>query len=181
MKIYLDTNVFDILTKNDYRREDTEILFSEIENNKYEAYYSPTVVDEIFRTSDEGQMCKLKKTLEEKVLQKRCVVPIRISSNELTKILKLVDAYTYISKKEINTSRGKRLIWTKSIFSKLGSQAEDRIHIATAVINRMDAFVTWNTREYIKRHDIKNWINEVNIKLGYSKIEFYSPTQVIKL
>ena len=50
MKIYLDTNIFDLLTKDDHRKKDTEILFSKIENGKFEAYYSPTVVEEILRT-----------------------------------------------------------------------------------------------------------------------------------
>lgn len=181
MKIYLDTNIFDVLTKNDNRKRETETLFFMIENGKFEAYYSPTVVEELLLTPDKQQKFKLKKILDEKIFEKKCIRLIPISTqNKLSKIHDLVHAYWYSSEKEINVCGNKKIIREKSIFSRLGSQAEDRIHIATATINKIGAFVTWNIREYIERENIKNWINQVNIKLGYSEIEFYTPSQLIK-
>jgi len=180
VKIYLDTNIFDLLTKDDHRKKDTEILFSKIENGKFEAYYSPTVVEEILRTKCKRQRGRLEKILTEKMLKKRCVKPIYLNIDDLFKIHKLVDAYYYDSEERISTSSGFRIIRRKSIFSKSGSQAGDRIQVATAVINKIDAFVTWNTREFIKTKKITSLINSVNEKLGYTKIDFFNPTRLIR-
>ena len=181
MKIYLDTNIFDALTKNDIRKEDTEMLFYEIENGRFEAYYSPTVVEEILLTKDKLQKSKLNKVLDNKVFIKKCIRLIPFNThNDLTKIHNLVHAYWYVYEEFRDSPEGLRFVLKKSVFSKLGSQAEDRVHIATAVINKIDAFVTWNTREFIKNDKIKNWINKVNKKLGYSEISMYTPAQLLR-
>ena len=133
-KIYLDTNIFNILTKNDYRKKDAEVLFSEIENGKFEAYYSQTAIEEILQTRDKGQKLKLKSVLEEKIFQKRCVRLAPLDDQNYLNVYSLVDSYQIIERKTIKNSGKSKLIWKESLFSKSGSQTEDRWHIAIAVI-----------------------------------------------
>lgn len=181
MKIYLDTNIFDNLTKNDNRTKVTKDLLFRIENRIFEAYYSPTVIEELLATKDKKQSHAFNEILDDKIFSKRCIRLIHVDPPMLKDILKLADAYAYKNKVSVidESGRVKKLIWQKSQFSKGKSQAEDRIHIATATVNRINIFVTWNTNEFIRNGNIVNWINVVNKKMGYSKIEFYSPETLL--
>jgi predicted nucleic acid-binding protein len=180
-KIYLDTNILDNLTKNDNRTKITKNLFSRIENRIFEAYYSPTVIEELLATKDKKQGCTFNKILNDKIFSKQCIKPICVNLPMLKNVLKLADAYAYKNKVSVTDESGrvKKLIWQKSQFSKGKSQAKDRIHIATATVNRINIFVTWNTKEFIRNGNIPNWVNVVNKRMGYSKIEFYSPETLL--
>ncbi len=180
MKIYLDTNIFDNLTKDDSRSGTTKETFSLIEKGVFEAYYSPTVIEELLGTKDKKQIGAFIKILNDKFLLKQCIKPIFVDLSMLKAILNLVDQYSYKSKSTVTGRGGKKAVWEKSVFSKGKSQAEDRIHIATATINQINVFVTWNTKEFIKSGKIAGWVNDVNERQGYPKIRFCSPETLNK-
>ncbi|MBM4250166.1 MAG: type II toxin-antitoxin system VapC family toxin [Euryarchaeota archaeon] len=56
---------------------------------------------------------------------------------------------------------------------------DDARHIAVAIINRMDAIVTWNCR-HMANLGKKQAINEVNLKAGYARIDIVTPMEVVE-
>ena len=54
----------------------------------------------------------------------------------------------------------------------------DALHIATAVVARVDVLVSWNFRDIVNLPKIRGY-NAVNIRLGYPVLEIRSPNQVI--
>ena len=56
---------------------------------------------------------------------------------------------------------------------------DDARHIAVAVINGIDAIITWNCR-HMANIDKKRAINEVNIKMGYKQIDIVTPMEVVE-
>ena len=56
---------------------------------------------------------------------------------------------------------------------------DDARHIAVAVVNRIDAIITWNCR-HMANIEKKRAINEVNIKMGYAQIDIVTPMEVVE-
>ena len=55
----------------------------------------------------------------------------------------------------------------------------DAIHIAVAVINGIDAIVSWNF-EHIVKLKTRVMVNGINRLLGYHEIEICSPEEVVE-
>ena len=153
IKIYLDTSVINFLFADDVqeKRDITKRLFEEIARNKYEPYISELVIAEINRTKDEQKKDKLLK-----VIQK--YQPKELPSNE--------EVY-YLAEKYIEAKIIPREF------------EEDAVHIAYAIVNNLDALVSWNMRHIVKLKT--RWgVNSINKIEGYKDIELISPEEVIE-
>ncbi len=58
------------------------------------------------------------------------------------------------------------------------SSFEDAQHVAIAVINNLDAVVSWNFKHLVNLRRIK-LVNLVNEEMGYKHIEIISPEEVV--
>ena len=58
------------------------------------------------------------------------------------------------------------------------SMAVDALHIATAVVARVDMLVSWNFRDFVNPQKIRGY-NAVNLRLGYPAIDIRSPLKVM--
>lgn len=54
----------------------------------------------------------------------------------------------------------------------------DALHIATAVVARVDVLVSWNFRDFVNMQKIRGY-NAINQRLGYPTIEIREPREVI--
>jgi len=55
---------------------------------------------------------------------------------------------------------------------------DDCIHIATAIINRIDILLSWNFKHIVNIQRIRGY-NSINIKNGYPTLEIRSPKDLI--
>ena len=55
----------------------------------------------------------------------------------------------------------------------------DALHIATAVVARVDVLVSWNFRDIVNLAKIRGY-NNINSRLGYPVIEILTPREVIQ-
>jgi len=55
---------------------------------------------------------------------------------------------------------------------------DDARHIAVAVVNELDAVISWNYRHMVNIVT-KRRVNAVNLKTGYKQIEILSPEEVL--
>jgi hypothetical protein len=55
---------------------------------------------------------------------------------------------------------------------------DDRIHIATATISKVDILVSWNFKHIVNVYRIRGY-NSVNLRLGYSTLEIRSPKEIV--
>ena len=53
----------------------------------------------------------------------------------------------------------------------------DALHIATAVVARVDMLVSWNFRDFVNPRKIDGY-NAINLRLGYSVIDIRDPRKV---
>jgi len=58
------------------------------------------------------------------------------------------------------------------------SMSVDALHIATAVVARVDVLVSWNFRDFVNPRKIDGY-NLINLRLGYSVIDIRDPGKVI--
>lgn len=58
------------------------------------------------------------------------------------------------------------------------SMSVDALHIATAVVARVDLLVSWNFRDFVNPRKIDGY-NVINLRLGYSLIDIRDPRKVI--
>jgi predicted nucleic acid-binding protein len=54
----------------------------------------------------------------------------------------------------------------------------DALHIATAVVARVDVLVSWNYRDMVNLRKIRGY-NTINSRLGYPAVEIREPREVI--
>ncbi len=54
----------------------------------------------------------------------------------------------------------------------------DALHIATAVVARVDVLVSWNFRDIVNLPKIHGY-NAINLRLGYPLLEIRTPAEVI--
>ncbi len=55
---------------------------------------------------------------------------------------------------------------------------DDTLHIAAAVVNKVDVLVSWNFRHIVNYNKIIMF-NSVNILNGYQQLQIYSPKEVL--
>ena len=55
---------------------------------------------------------------------------------------------------------------------------DDRIHIATATLNKVDVLVSWNFKHVVNVYRIRDY-NSVNLRLGYSQLDIRSPKAIV--
>ncbi|MCL2494906.1 MAG: hypothetical protein FWE98_04530 [Oscillospiraceae bacterium] len=150
LKIYLETTVFNRYfepERDNYR--DTVRLFEEIAEEKFEAYASEYVLEELSRT--EGP--KLQNMLE---LLEQCGAILLKKSDEIEAL-----AYQYAVHEIISENH-----------------EYDRWHIACASVHGMDALVSLNFT-HINRLWTKDKMRYVNPLNGYPAVSIIAPMEVI--
>ena len=150
-KVYIETTLFNFYVDEDKgdAHAETVRLFKEIAANKYEAYTSDYVVDELER-APEAKRDKMISLLTEygiKVLE-----PDTAAS-------KLADIYV-----------AEGVIPLK--------YRTDGLHIAIATVNGLDMIISMNFQHIVKRKTVK-MTGAINILNGYQAIEIYSPMEVV--
>jgi predicted nucleic acid-binding protein len=55
---------------------------------------------------------------------------------------------------------------------------DDCIHIATATLNKVDLLVSWNFKHIVNVYRIRGY-NSVNLRLGYTTLDFRSPKEIV--
>ena len=151
-KIYLETSLF-----NHYFDEDrglahtsTISLFKEIAADKYKAFTSTYVTDELENAPQE----KSNKMIG---LIKEYNVSVLAPNDETVRLAKLY------------TSEG--IIPIKFL--------TDGLHIAIATVNELDMIISMNFQHIVKRKT-KIGTEKINTLNGYHAVEIYSPMEVIE-
>lgn len=153
IKYYLDTTIFNfVFAEGDTEKKDITIkLFKDLPLIAEGTYISDEVIREISR-APEPRKSQLEELLKE---VNPLLLEIDLEAEEL--------AERYIKEGVIpERYRG------------------DALHIAVAVINGIEAIVSWNF-EHIVKLKTRVMVNGINRLLGYHEIEICSPEEVIEL
>lgn len=152
IKYYLDTTIFNfVFAEGDTEKKDITIkLFQDLPLIAEGVYISDEVIREISRAS-EPRRSQLEGLLRE---SSPLLLEIDLESE------KMADRYV---KEGIIPKRYR----------------SDAIHIAAAVINGIDAIVSWNF-EHIVKLKTRVMVNGINKLLGYHEIEICSPEEVVE-
>ena len=152
LKLYLDTSTISHLFAEDTPEKmvDTNKLWGELAEDKYEVYISPLVVDEI-KACDEPKCSQMLEKLEE----------IRYEN------LKPSSAVSRLAEEYLNGG-----------VLKEKSRA-DCLHIAFAVVANCDIIVSWNFKHLVNYKTI-NKVKIVNAINHYREISIISPTMLIE-
>ena len=153
LKIYLETTILNFYYADDApdKRADTIRLFQEIMQEKYEAYTSYAVIDEINEASEQ---------LRQKLLSLIVEYKIPVLNEEGSDVDKLADLYVF-----------EGVIPLK--------YRDDAVHIAMATITGMDIILSWNFKHIVKRKTIL-MVNLINTREGFKNIDVYSPSEVVE-
>ena len=76
---------------------------------------------------------------------------------------------------------GKQRLSPSSTYAKgvtRPSMHVDALHIATAVVARVDVLVSWNFRDIVNAAKIRGY-NAINSRLGYPVLEIHTPREVL--
>lgn len=149
MKLYIETSVPNFLFHDDSleKQKITKIFFKEKLIN-HEGFISDLVLNEIEK-SPEPKRSRLKEIIFENKL-----IALKLSNEAKV----LADRYVEVG-----------------IIPKRYST--DALHIAIAVINKMDVLVSWNMQHIVRLKTIKG-VNELNKKLNYPHIFINTPEEV---
>ena len=151
-KVYLETSAINFYYADDApdKRDDTILLFHEIEARKWEAYTSYTVINEINNASEETaeKFINLIKNYDIAVL------PPHDDIHSLADI--------YVSEGVIPLK-----------------YRDDAVHIATASVHGMDIIISWNFKHIVKRKTIL-MTNIINMRENYRQVSIHSPSEVIE-
>jgi len=148
-KIYLETTMFNFYLDTDRdAHADTVKLFAEIQDGKYEAYTSRTVIEEIEKTlgDKKGKMLDVIAKYD---------LPILETSVEAENL-----ADVYIAEGVIPVK-----------------YRTDGLHIAIAAVNDLDMIISMNFQHIVKRKTVK-MTAVINSLRGYRVVEIYSPMEV---
>lgn len=153
IKYYLDTTIFNFAFAegDDEKKNITLKLFKELPLIAEGIYISDEVIREISR-ADELRKSQLEGLLKE---TNPLLLEVDIEVEEL--------AERYIKEGIIPVR-----------------YRSDAVHIATAVVNEIEAIVSWNF-EHIVKLKTRVMVNGVNRLLGYHEIEICSPEEVVEL
>jgi predicted nucleic acid-binding protein len=150
--LYLDTSILSFYHAQDCPDEMqiTRQLLSEIKGERFEAFISTAVLEEIARAPEQ--------------MKKELLGLIRDYKFTLLEITEEIDilAKEYI-KNNIIPERFEL----------------DAVHIACAVVNNIDVIVSWNF-EHIVRLRTRLAVNAISKVQGYKEIEICSPREVIE-
>lgn len=153
LKIYLDTSVINFaVSKQDVKsdKEATLTLLKQIRGDKFEAYISELVMQEIEKASETKQ-------------------------RELQKIIEGIPYKKLIRTDEIDLL-AKEYIRRKVIAEK---HSFDARHIASASVNQLDVIVSWNF-EHMVKVKTKREVKRINLLMGYPEIDIVTPKEVIE-
>lgn len=153
IKYYLDTSIFNFMYEEEdlEKRDLTKKLFEDLPSMAEGIYISDEVVREISR-ADEPKKSKM-----EGLLKKHSPYLIRINSE----VEELANFYV----KEGMIPEKYR---------------EDAVHIAAAVVNDIEAIISWNF-EHIVKLKTRIMVNGINKLQGYHDVEICSPEEVVEL
>lgn len=149
-KFYLDTSVFNFLLAEDepIKRKITQELFKKLPDFG-EIYISDIVSLEVLESSS---------PIRERL--------IAVINKQEPTILSIDEEIRELAEEYIRAG----IIPAK--------YRDDALHIAVAVVNRLDVVVSWNF-EHIVKLKTKREVNGLNLMLGYKEIEIVSPEEVI--
>src|SRR3989344_9123177 len=141
MKLYVETSVLNFLFHKDSpeKKKITNIFFKE-KLTGHEIYISDMVLEEIEK-SPEPRKSELKSIITKKKL----------------KALKLTNEAKELAKEYVKNG------FIPERYST------DALHIAIAVVNKMDGLVSWNMQHIVKLKTIVG-VNEINRERGYPEI-----------
>lgn len=153
IKYYLDTTIFNFaFAEGDAEKKEITLkLFKDLPLIAEGIYISDEVIREISR-ADEPRKSQLEGLLRE-------INPLLLEVNIKTEEL----AERYIKEGIIPVR-----------------YRSDALHIAVAVVNEIEAIVSWNF-EHIVKLKTRVMVNGVNRLLGYHEIEICSPEEVVEL
>ena len=151
LKLYLETTVFNRYFEPEKKHHDeTMMLFEEIAAGKFEVYTSIYVLEELSNTPDEAKR------------------------NDM---LGLVTRYDVVI-----LDRTDRAAALAEEYARLGvitkTHTLDRLHVACASVNHLDAVVSYNF-EHINRLKVKKRLPHVNEIFGYPAVSIIVPLEVI--
>ena len=151
-KIYLETTLFNFYFDDDrgFAHESTVRLFEEIASEKYKAFTSRFVIDEL-NDAPEPKRDKMLRLIGEHD------IPILENTDEAVRISNL-----YIDEKIIPHK-----------------YRTDGLHIAIATVNDLDMIISMNFQHIVKRKT-KIGTGNINALNGYRAVEIYSPMEVVE-
>ena len=151
LKIYIESTLFNTFFDDESteRRFYTHKLFKQIEEGKFEAFFSDLVIEEL-RNTEEPKKIHMLSLLSEYKMQK-------LKSN--SDIVRLADLYV----KEDVVLQGRRL---------------DALHIALVSFYGLDVLVSYNCRQIVRVKSFL-LANTVNKREGYKDIILNTPEEVI--
>ena len=151
LKLYLDTSTISYLLADDApeKMAETNQLWKDFIDGKYELFISPVVMDEIDRCSE----------------PKRSVLYAKIEQIQFN-ILTRTDEISRLAKEYVKNG----VLTEKSI--------DDCLHIAFAVVNNCDLIVSWNFKHLanIKTIDKVKIVNALN---RYREISIVPPSMFL--
>ena len=152
IKYYLDTSIFNFMFEEEdlEKKSLTEKLFEDLPQMAEGIYISEEVVREISRAEEP------KRSKMEELLKKHTPYLLRIN----TEVEELAEFYI---KEGVIPEKYR----------------EDAVHIAAAVVNEIEAIISWNF-EHIVKLKTRVMVNGINKLLGYHDIEICSPEEVVE-
>ena len=153
IKYYLDTSIFNFMYEEEdlEKRDLTKKLFEDLPSMAEGIYISDEVVREISRAEEP------KRSKMEGLFKKHSPYLLRINSE----VEELANFYV----KEGMIPEKYR---------------EDAVHIAAAVVNDIEAIISWNF-EHIVKLKTRIMVNGINKLQGYHDVEICSPEEVVEL
>ncbi len=149
--LYIDTSVLSFYFADDVpkERDITREFFEEMRKDRVQTFISEIVVREI-NNAPEPKKSKLLNLINKYNLR---VLPLDQECEDL--------ADRYVKHKIIPLK-----------------YRDDAVHIAIAIINRVDVIITWNLKHMVKLKTI-HAVNFINKELGYNEIDIRTPREVL--
>jgi predicted nucleic acid-binding protein len=151
MKLYIETSVPNFLFADDApeKQEITKKFFNN-DINKFELFISDLVLNEFAKSPQEKK----------------------------TKLREIMSKLTF---KELKTDEESEKLADEYVKAKIIPEKfrNDALHIAIAVVNKLDVVVSWNMQHIVKLKTITG-VNRINRELKYSEILINTPEEVIE-
>ncbi len=128
--------------------EETTLLFERVSLGQIKCVYSNLTESEL--TNAPERVRDFFENLKDELKEKVLVTP---------EALKL--AQTYVDEKVVGET-----------------SLDDCVHIATAILNKVDMLVSWNFRHIVNVYRIRGY-NSINLRLGYGTLEIHSPKEIV--
>ncbi len=128
--------------------EETALLFERVSSGKIKCVYSNLTESEL--TNAPQQVRDFFLSLKDEYKEKVLVTP---------EALRL--AQTYVDEKVVGET-----------------SLDDCLHIATALLNKVDMLVSWNFKHIVNVYRIRGY-NSINLRLGYGILDIHSPKEIV--